>query len=120
MRNILVATGGSEGRDRAVDVVAEFAKGVGGNLSIVTVGDKLFREELRQLSAAEKDAWEAVESFSKQILRRGIERVQHFGVSMAETHIGFGESAATEARNARTVHRDRRGEGPSAPRIRLH
>jgi nucleotide-binding universal stress UspA family protein len=50
MRNILVATGGSEGWDRAVDVVAEIAKGVGGNLSIVTVGDKLFREELRQLS----------------------------------------------------------------------
>jgi nucleotide-binding universal stress UspA family protein len=84
------STDGSEGADRAMDVAAEIAKKVGGNLSCITVGDKLSREEMRQLSAAERDVWEAVDSFSKQILSRGMERAQQFGVSMANTHIAFG------------------------------
>jgi nucleotide-binding universal stress UspA family protein len=67
MRNILVAMDGSEGADRAVDVAAEIARAVGGNLSSVTVGGNLSREEISRLAAAEKDVWEAVDTFSNQI-----------------------------------------------------
>jgi nucleotide-binding universal stress UspA family protein len=61
MWSILVATDGSEGAERAVDVAAEIAKGVGGSLSSITVGDNLLREEIRQLSSAEEDVGEAVD-----------------------------------------------------------
>ncbi len=42
MRRIMVATDGSEGADRAVDLAAELAKAFGGELLIVTVGGKSF------------------------------------------------------------------------------
>jgi nucleotide-binding universal stress UspA family protein len=61
MWSILVATDGLEGAERAVDVAAEIAKGVGGSLSSITVGDNLLREEIRQLSSAEEDVGEAVD-----------------------------------------------------------
>ena len=61
MWSILVATDGLEGAERAVDVAAEIAKGVGGSLSSITVGNNLLREEIRQLSSAEEDVGEAVD-----------------------------------------------------------
>ena len=61
MWTILVATDGLEGAERAVDVAAEIAKGVGGSLSSITVGNNLLREEIRQLSSAEEDVGEAVD-----------------------------------------------------------
>src|SRR5689334_23586307 len=94
MRNILVASDGSEGAGRAVDVAAEIATAVGGNLSCITVGDNLSREEMRRLSSAERDVWEAVDSFSKQILQRATERAKRLGVSMAKGHIAMGDPAA--------------------------
>jgi nucleotide-binding universal stress UspA family protein len=36
-----------------------------------------------------------VDSFSKQILSRVMKRAQQFGVSMAKTHIAFGDPAET-------------------------
>jgi nucleotide-binding universal stress UspA family protein len=74
MQNILVATDDSEGGERAVDVAAEIAKGLVGNLSSITVGDNLSREETRQLSATEKTSGRRWISFAKQILRRGMKR----------------------------------------------
>jgi len=52
MRHIMVATDGSEGADRAIDVAAELAKAFGGELLIVTVGGNVSGEELRQLERA--------------------------------------------------------------------
>ena len=49
MRHIVVATDGSSGADRAVDVAAEIAKALSGNLLIVTVADSLVFEEAQQL-----------------------------------------------------------------------
>jgi nucleotide-binding universal stress UspA family protein len=61
MWSILVATDGLKGAERAVDVAAKIAKGVGGSPSSITVGDNLLREEIRQLSSAEEDVGEAVD-----------------------------------------------------------
>jgi nucleotide-binding universal stress UspA family protein len=119
MRNILVATDGSEGGGRAVDVAAEIARAVGGNLSSITVGDNLSREEIRRLAAAEKDVWEAVDTFSKQILQRATQRAQRLGVSMAKTHIASGDPAAAIIDVVRSDSMDtlvvgRRGHGQLA------
>lgn len=94
MRSILVATDGSDAADRAVDVAAELAKAVGGDLTLLTVGGNLSAEEIRQLSLAEKDLWDALDSISKQLLRRDIERARRFGLAMANTHIAWGDPAA--------------------------
>ena len=67
MRHIMVATDGSEGADRAVDVAAELAKAFGGELLIVTVGGNVSGEELRQLERAEGNIGEALDMLSKYI-----------------------------------------------------
>ena len=117
MRSILVATDGSEGAYRAVDVAAEIAKGVGSSLSSLTVGGNLSTEEMRQLSSAEEDLWDALDSFAKQILKRGMERARRAGVSMAKTHIVWGDPASAiietvrrEAIDAVVVGRRGRGQ----------
>jgi len=69
MRHIMVATDGSEGADRAVDVAAELAKAFGGELLIVTVGGNVSGEEMRQLERAERNIGEALDMLSNQIMR---------------------------------------------------
>jgi len=64
MRRILVATDGSEGADRAVDVAARIAKATDGELSILNVGGTLSGEELRQLARTERDLGDALEGLS--------------------------------------------------------
>lgn len=59
MQSILVASDGSEGADRALDVAAELAKALGGNLSSLTVGGNLSADEIRPLFLAEKDLSDA-------------------------------------------------------------
>jgi nucleotide-binding universal stress UspA family protein len=116
MQSILIATDGSEGADRAVDVAAEIAKGLGGSLSSLTVGGNLSTEEMRQLSLGEKDFADALDSLSKQVLRRAMERAQRLGISMAKTHIAWGDPASAIIE---TIHREsidavvvgRRGRG---------
>jgi len=48
----MVATDGSKGANRAVDVAAELAKALAGDLLIATVADTLLGEEARQLARA--------------------------------------------------------------------
>jgi nucleotide-binding universal stress UspA family protein len=52
MRHIMVATDDSSGANRAVDVAAELAKAVAGDLLIATVADSQLGEEARQLARA--------------------------------------------------------------------
>jgi len=70
MRHIMVATDGSEGADRAVDVAAAMVKAMGSTLSILTVGGNLSTEEMRQLARAERDLGDALELLSNGILTR--------------------------------------------------
>jgi nucleotide-binding universal stress UspA family protein len=50
MRHIMVATVGSEAADRTLDVAAAIIKAVGGELSILTVGEQPSGDELRRLA----------------------------------------------------------------------
>ena len=59
MRNILVATDGSEDANRAVDVAAELTKAFGGKLFIVTIAGDLSGEEMRELARAQQNFAEA-------------------------------------------------------------
>ena len=119
MQSILVASDGSEGADRALDVAAELAKALGGNLSSVTVGGNLSADEIRHLFLAENDLPDAFDSLSKQILQRSTERAQRLGVSMANTHIAWGDPAAAIIDTVRRESIDtlvvgRRGRGQLA------
>jgi nucleotide-binding universal stress UspA family protein len=46
----MVATDGAEAADRAFDVAAAIIKAVGGELSILTVGEQPSGDELRRLA----------------------------------------------------------------------
>jgi len=93
MRNIMVATDGSEGANRAVDFAAELAKAFGCKLSIVTVSDNLSGEEMKQLARAERNIGDALEALSRQILTAASARAQHLGITDVQLRTGWGDPA---------------------------
>jgi len=116
MRHIMVATDGSEGADRAVDVAAKLAKAFGGKLFIVTVAGNLSGEETRQLARAEGNIGEVLEGLSMQILTAAESRARRLGVTDFQLQIGWGdaaqsiiESAARESADAIVLGRRGRG-----------
>ena len=114
-----MATDGSSGADRAVDVAAEFAKAVDGNLSIMTVAGNLSGEELRQLAHAERNTSDVLESLSTQTLMAAKERAQRLGVSAIQIKTAWGDPAEAIIEAARREHADaivvgRRGRGQLA------
>lgn len=116
MRHIMVATDGSEGADRAIDVAAQLAKAFEGELSIVTVGGNLSGDEMRQLERAERNIGEALDMLSNQILRAAKTRAQSFGIGDIRVQSAWGdpaesiiEMAAREATDALVVGRRGRG-----------
>jgi nucleotide-binding universal stress UspA family protein len=116
MRHIMVATDGSEGADRAIDVAAAVAKALGADLSVLTVGGNLSSEEMRQLARAEGDLGDALESLSNEILRRAKDRAQRIGVPAARLQVAWGDAAETIIEAARRERVDaivigRRGRG---------
>ncbi len=116
MRHIMVATDGSEGADRAVDVAAELAKTCGGDLSIVTVGGNLSGDEMRELARAEGNIGDALEALSGQILAAAKTRAQRLGVAQVWLRTGWGDPAQSIIEIAASDHADaivvgRRGRG---------
>jgi nucleotide-binding universal stress UspA family protein len=117
MRQIMVATDGSGGADRAVDFAAELAKASRCGLSIVTIGGNLSGEELRQLAhTAGSSIGDALDSLSAQILAHARERIQHVGVSEIRVQTGWGDAATAIIEAAQREHADaivvgRRGRG---------
>jgi len=93
MQHILVATDGSTGADRAVELAAELAKALDGKLSIVTVGGNLSGEETRQLVRAEGNIGEALEAISGQILLEASERARRIGVPNLQVQTSWGDAA---------------------------
>ncbi len=117
MRHIMVATDGSQGADRAVDVAADFAKTLGGELSILTVGGNLSGDEMRQIARAERDLGDALDAISNQILMQSKERARRIGVSTVKVEVAWGdpaeaiiETARREQVNAIVVGRRGRGQ----------
>jgi len=93
MRRIMVATDGSSGADRAVDVAAELAKAVAGDLLIVTVADDLLAEEARLLAPAEGSVGDVLEGLTTQTLKAAEARARKLGVSRIELRTGGGDVA---------------------------
>lgn len=93
MRRIMVATDGSSGANRAVDLAAELAKAVAGDLLIATVADSQLVEEAQQLARAEGGLGDALESLTSQTLRAAEVRARRLGVSRIELRTGGGDVA---------------------------
>ena len=77
MRHIMVATDGSNGANRAVDVAAGLARALAGDLLIATVADPLSGEEARQLARAEGSIGDALEALTAQTLNVAEARARH-------------------------------------------
>ncbi len=119
MRHIMVVTDGSQGADRAVDVAADFAKTLGGELSILTVGGNLSGDEMRQIARAERDLGDALDAISNQILMQSKERARRIGVSTVKVEVAWGDPAEAIIETARREQVDaivvgRRGRGQLA------
>lgn len=95
MTNIIVATDGSEGACRAVDVAAELAKAQGCDLLIVTVADRLLGEELRQLPHTGATPGDLLEALTGQTLRAAEARAREHGISHIEVRTLWGDVAAS-------------------------
>jgi nucleotide-binding universal stress UspA family protein len=90
----MVATDGSSGANRAVDVAADLAKAIAGDLLIVTVAGNISGEEARQLARAERSSiGDALEAMTAQILRASEVRARDHGVSRIELRTNWGDVA---------------------------
>ena len=93
MRHIMVATDGSSGANRAIDVAAELAGAVAGDLLIATVADSQLEEEARQFARVEGNIGDALEALAAKTLRDAEVRARHLGVSRIELRTGAGDVA---------------------------
>jgi nucleotide-binding universal stress UspA family protein len=122
MRNIVVATDGSEDANRAVDVAAELTKAFGGKLFIVTIAGDLSGEEMRELARAQQNFAEALEDRSMQVLIASETCAQRFGITNIQLQISWGdpaksimEIAAREVADAIVLGRRGRGRIAGLP-----
>ena len=90
MRNIMVATDGSPGASRAIDVATELVKGLGGTLTLVTAGQAVRTEEHIRYAIVEGDLADAAETFALQILSDA-EQSLHAGTAAPKTHLVWGD-----------------------------
>ncbi len=93
MRHIMVAIDDSNGANRAVDVVAELARALAGDLLIANVEDTLLGEQARQLARAEGSIGDAFEALTAQTLKAAEMRARDLGVSRIELRTGSGNVA---------------------------
>ena len=93
MRHIMVATDGSSGANRAIDVAAELAKAVAGDLLIATVADSQLAEEARQLARVEGSIGDVLEALTTKTLKDAEARARDLGVSRIELRTGSGDVA---------------------------
>jgi nucleotide-binding universal stress UspA family protein len=89
----MIATDGSEGANRALDVAADIAKVTGSTLSILTVGGNLSGDEMRQLAEAEKDVGAALDSMPERILIDARRRAEKIGAPEISTEVKWGDAA---------------------------
>jgi nucleotide-binding universal stress UspA family protein len=93
MRHIMVATDGSSGANRAVDVAAELAVAVAGDLLIATVADSQLGEDARQMAGVEGSFGDVLEALMTRTLKDAEARAHRLGVSRIELRTGSGDVA---------------------------
>jgi nucleotide-binding universal stress UspA family protein len=118
MRNIMVATDGSEGAKRAVDVAIELAKGPGRTLSVVTVAIPLSAKEQREFARIEGDEADPSETLAQRNLHDARRQAEQAGIKPA-TKLAWGDPAEAiiktiEREKVDAVVVGRRGHGQLA------
>ena len=116
MQRIIVATDGSPGANRAVDVAARLAKATGASLTIMTVGGHISGAELRRLASHDGDLSEAMKSAVNKILKQAQKRAVRMGVAAPKLRYGWGDAGETIIDVVRSEKADflvvgRRGRG---------
>jgi nucleotide-binding universal stress UspA family protein len=119
MAHIMVATDGSAGSSRAVELAAELAKALACDLLIVTVADRLLGEEVRQLPHTGVSTGDVLEALAAQTLRAAEIRVRELGVSGIEIRTGWGDATQclldiAASCSAKMIIVGRRGRGQLA------
>jgi len=92
MRKIMVATDGSEGATRAIDMAVELTKAFGGTLSIVSVAATISAEDETSFMRVEGDAMSPSETLAQRNLNEAQRRAQQAGVP-AQTILVTGDPA---------------------------
>jgi len=118
MRNILVATDGSEVANRAIDTAAKLVLAVNGTLTIVTVGVALTETEQKQFRqfAQLEGIGDVAETLAQQTLHGAEQRARRAGVTSVKTLLAWGDPAqkiieAIRLDNIDAVVVGRRGRG---------
>jgi nucleotide-binding universal stress UspA family protein len=93
MTRIMMATDGSSGASRAVEVAAELAKALASDLLIVTVADRLSGEEVRELAHTGVSTGAVLEALTDQTLRVAEARARELGAERIEVRTGWGDVA---------------------------
>jgi|SRR5580765_8217840 nucleotide-binding universal stress UspA family protein len=117
MKRILVATDGSAGADRSLDVASRIASCFGAELIIVTVEQGYLQgdlEEFRKSEDATPD--EVLNGAALEILKHAKERAHSNGVSRVRTYSSLGDAVAfilevAEREKADTIVVGKRGRG---------
>jgi nucleotide-binding universal stress UspA family protein len=91
MTNIMVATDGSGGACRAIDMAAELAKALACDLLIVTVADRLLEEEARQLPHSGATPGDLLEALTGQTLKAAEARARKVGPPRIEVRTCWGD-----------------------------
>jgi nucleotide-binding universal stress UspA family protein len=110
------ATDGSPGGDRAIDLASALANATHARLLILTVGNNLAGDEVKELARVEGSVGEAHELIANQILEWAKQRAQSCGASSVETLFSWGDPAQVIIETARSHNADvivvgRRGRG---------
>jgi nucleotide-binding universal stress UspA family protein len=101
MERIIVATDGSPGADRAIELAARLAHGLQVELFILTVGGEFDASDMRGLANAEPDLGSALDSAAEQILATASGRARRSGATAIRTSIAWGDPAETIIETAR-------------------
>jgi nucleotide-binding universal stress UspA family protein len=92
MTDIMVATDGSSGAFRAIDVAAALAKALSCDLLIVTIADHLLGEEVRQLPPTGATAGDLLVALTGQTLKAAEARARQAGLSRIAVRTCWGTS----------------------------
>ena len=116
MQNIMVATDGSDGANRAIDIGAEIAKALNGTLSIVTVGRALSEEEKAHFEQVEGNVADPAEVLAQRALYDAEQRAQRAGIASPKTILVWGDAAESiietiQRERADAIVVGRRGRG---------
>jgi nucleotide-binding universal stress UspA family protein len=116
MRHILVATDGSSGGERALDLGAALARDTGCTLVIVNVSDELSNEDVQVLAQIDTGLTQEMDN---DVLDKAKQRIQGKGVAAVKAYVACGQPAAGILEAVRIYPADmvvvgRRGRGQLA------